>query len=98
MRMFKVFLFVCFAVSVALVCSGFQKTEEHTISHVYRNMDGDINYIAKYYYKFSDKEVVGTLDDYQMLVRVYNRDKYNPSRPKLQPGDILTIPVRRLKK
>jgi len=108
MRMLKVFIFLCVAVAVALFCSGFQKIDEQTRSHVYRTMDGDINDIATYYYKFNDKDVVGTLDDYQTLVRVYNRDKlvdivcYKGTnvlrRRQLVKDDVLTIPIRKLKK
>lgn len=98
MKLFRIFLFTCFAVMVTLVCSGYQETEEHVINHVYHTADGSINNIASAYYERSDKDVVGTLEDYQMLVRVYNRDKYNINRPYLQAGDILAIPVRRAKK
>lgn len=98
MKGIKIFLLTCFMTMVAFVCSGFQETEEHIINHVYHTADGNINYVAEQYYKFSDPDVVGTLEDYQSLVRVYNRDLYNFQRPRLQAGDILKIPVRRHKK
>lgn len=98
MKLFRIFLFTCFAVAVTLVCSGFQETEEHTIDHVYHTADGSINDIAKAYYKLSDKEVVGSLEDYQMLVRVTNRNIYNLQKRHLVPGEFVKIPVRKLKK
>lgn len=98
MKELKVFLCVCLAALVTLACAGFQQTEEQTIDHVYHTADGSINDIANAYYKRSDKEVVGTLEDYQMLVRVTNRDIYNLQKRYLVPGEFVKIPVRKLKK